>query len=52
MVEIEPEHVVLKTPSGTERVRNDHVIVQIGGTAPSALLKTIGIELVEKRGEA
>lgn len=49
---IEPEHVVLKTSTGTERVRNDHVIVQIGGTAPSALLKTIGIELVEKRGEA
>jgi len=52
VVEIEPEHVVLKAAQGTQRVRNDHVIVQIGGTAPSALLHTIGIELVEKRGEA
>jgi len=27
------------------------VIVQIGGQPPSELLRTIGIELVEKRGE-
>lgn len=52
IVEIEPDHVVLKSAGGTERVRNDQLIVQIGGTAPSALLKSIGIELVEKRGEA
>jgi hypothetical protein len=31
---------------------NDNVIVQIGGQPPSELLRTIGIELVEKRGEA
>jgi hypothetical protein len=31
---------------------NDRVIVQIGGQPPSELLRTIGIELVEKRGEA
>jgi hypothetical protein len=31
---------------------NDRVIIQIGGQPPSALLRTIGIELVEKRGEA
>jgi thioredoxin reductase/NAD-dependent dihydropyrimidine dehydrogenase PreA subunit len=52
VVEIEPAHVTLKTADGTQRVPNDHVIIQIGGTAPSALLKQIGIELVEKRGEA
>jgi hypothetical protein len=31
---------------------NDRVIVLIGGQPPSELLRTIGIELVEKRGEA
>ena len=44
--------VLLSTERGPEELRNDRVIVQIGGTAPSELLKTIGIELVEKRGEA
>jgi hypothetical protein len=32
-------------------VVNDRVIVQIGGQPPSELLRTIGIELVAKRGE-
>lgn len=49
---IAEHHVMLKTRDGLEELPNDHVIVQIGGTAPSALLQTIGIELVEKRGEA
>jgi thioredoxin reductase/NAD-dependent dihydropyrimidine dehydrogenase PreA subunit len=31
---------------------NDAVIVQIGGTAPAALLQTFGIQVVTKRGEA
>lgn len=52
VVSIAPDHVMLKTPSGLQQVANDSVIVQIGGQPPSALLKTIGIELVEKRGEA
>ncbi len=52
VVSIADDHVVLKGPRGVDKVRNDSVIVQIGGTPPSALLKTIGIELVEKRGEA
>ena len=30
----------------------DAVIVQIGGRQPSELLRTIGIDLVEKRGAA
>jgi hypothetical protein len=51
-MEIRPAEVLLKTPRGQEPLRNDHVIVQIGGQAPSDLLRTIGIELVEKRGEA
>lgn len=52
LVEIEPEHVTLSSARGGERLRNDHVIVQIGGQAPAELLRTIGIELVEKRGVA
>jgi len=52
LVSIEADHVSLKLGAALDRVRNDSVIVQIGGTSPSELLKTIGIELVEKRGEA
>lgn len=52
VVEIAEHHVTLKTPDGVRQVINDRVIVQIGGQPPSALLRTIGIELVEKRGEA
>ena len=52
IVSIDEHHVVLDTASGREQVRNDHVIVQIGGQPPSDLLRTIGIQLVEKRGEA
>jgi thioredoxin reductase/NAD-dependent dihydropyrimidine dehydrogenase PreA subunit len=52
VVSIAEGHVLLKTPDGVQQVVNDSVIVQIGGQPPSALLQTIGIELVEKRGEA
>jgi thioredoxin reductase/NAD-dependent dihydropyrimidine dehydrogenase PreA subunit len=52
LVSIAADHVALKRGDTLERVPNDHVIVQIGGTSPSDLLKTIGIQLVEKRGEA
>ena len=50
--EIGADHVVLSSRTGTQQIRNDAVIVQIGGTPPSELLRSIGIELVEKRGEA
>jgi thioredoxin reductase/NAD-dependent dihydropyrimidine dehydrogenase PreA subunit len=46
------DHVVLKSSTGARKLPNDHVVVQIGGTAPSQLLKSVGIELIEKRGEA
>src|SRR5262249_3434348 len=49
---ITERHVLLKTKQGEQQVQNDHVIVQIGGQSPSELLKSIGIELVEKRGQA
>ncbi|HEX7838805.1 MAG TPA: NAD(P)-binding domain-containing protein [Kofleriaceae bacterium] len=52
VVSIEERHVTLKTPEGARQLINDRVIVQIGGQPPSELLRTIGIELVEKRGEA
>jgi len=52
LVSISADHVELKIGDQQKRLDNDHVIVQIGGTSPSELLKTIGIELVEKRGEA
>jgi thioredoxin reductase/NAD-dependent dihydropyrimidine dehydrogenase PreA subunit len=46
------DHVVLRGPAGGARRRNDAVIVQIGGTAPADLLRSFGIDLVVKRGEA
>lgn len=52
VVSIDERAVVLATPEGVKQVVNDKVIIQIGGTPPSELLRTIGIELVEKRGEA
>ena len=52
VVEIAPEHVVLRSQAGEQRLANDAVVVQIGGTTPTALLKSIGIELIEKRGAA
>ncbi|HEU4732614.1 MAG TPA: NAD(P)-binding domain-containing protein [Kofleriaceae bacterium] len=52
VVSIAERHVALRTAEGVRQVVNDRVIVQIGGQPPSELLRTIGIELVEKRGEA
>lgn len=52
VVRIAEDHVVLSSKDGTTEVPNDRVIVQIGGTSPNDLLKSLGIELVEKRGEA
>ena len=33
-------------------IQNDAVVVQVGGTAPTALLQDVGIEIVTKYGEA
>lgn len=49
---IDRDRVTLTSRTGARQLRNDAVIVQIGGTSPTDLLRTIGIELVEKRGEA
>jgi len=51
--EIFEDRVTLRNGSGGPvTIPNDAVVVQIGGTAPTALLETIGIELVTKYGEA
>jgi len=54
VVRVEDDAVVVAdADAGTEeRIPNDAVIVQIGGTAPSALLERFGIDLVTKYGEA
>ena len=47
------DRIALRDGSGQQTVlQNDAVVVQIGGTAPTALLREIGIELVTKYGEA
>lgn len=51
--EIGPNRVSLVDADGGSReLENDAVIVQIGGTSPAALLKSFGIELITKFGEA
>lgn len=44
--------VTLKGDKGEFALVNDAVIVQIGGTLPNDLLRSVGIELVEKFAEA
>jgi thioredoxin reductase/NAD-dependent dihydropyrimidine dehydrogenase PreA subunit len=47
------DHSVVLSAAGQEMtIPNDAVIVQIGGTAPAELLRTFGIHVVTKRGEA
>jgi thioredoxin reductase len=48
---IEERSVVLSNGHGESEVANDAVIVQIGGTPPSKLLKSFGIEVVTKYAE-
>src|SRR5262249_53909826 len=43
--------VVLAANNREIPLRNDAVIVQIGGTAPAELLQRFGIDVVVKRGE-
>jgi thioredoxin reductase len=54
VVSIAARHVVLTAGkhAAREQLQNDAVIVQIGGTSPVQLLHSVGIELVEKRGDA
>ena len=50
--EIGPHEVRLSAADSEQRLPNDAVIVQIGGTPPSQLLKSFGIDIVTKYGEA
>jgi NADH dehydrogenase FAD-containing subunit len=52
VMSIEPDSVSLKTKTGSTRLANDCVVVQIGGTSPNDLLRSAGIEMVEKFAEA
>jgi thioredoxin reductase len=50
---IDSDSVTLHHGDGrSEQLRNDAVVVQIGGTPPSALLGKLGIATVEKRADA
>jgi thioredoxin reductase (NADPH) len=44
--------VTLTTPAEPRTIPNDAVIIQIGGTPPSKLLRSFGVEIVTKYGEA
>jgi thioredoxin reductase len=51
--EIFEDRVTLRDASGEQlTTQNDAVVVQVGGTAPTALLQDVGIEIVTKYGEA
>jgi hypothetical protein len=53
VVSITPDSVELSRGDGTsQRLANDAVIVQIGGTPPGEILSTFGIGTVVKYGEA
>ena len=52
VTEISADRVRLRGAAGELDLPTDAVIVQIGGRQPSELLRTIGIDLVEKRGAA
>jgi thioredoxin reductase (NADPH) len=49
---IEQDTVTLKTKAGTQKLRNDAVIVCAGGLLPTPLLKKIGITFETKYGSA
>jgi thioredoxin reductase/NAD-dependent dihydropyrimidine dehydrogenase PreA subunit len=51
--EIFEDRVTLRDASGEQlTVQNNAVVIQVGGTAPTALLEDVGIEIVTKYGEA
>jgi thioredoxin reductase/NAD-dependent dihydropyrimidine dehydrogenase PreA subunit len=51
VIEIHRGRVTLKRGDKLESLKNDAVIAQIGGTAPSELLKQFGVDVVTKFGE-
>ena len=51
IVRIGRDDVELKVGTSPVRLRNDAVIAQVGGTAPSELLAKLGVDVVTKYGE-
>ena len=49
---IEQSSVTLRDDAEAVIVANDAMVIQVGGTAPTALLRDIGIEIITKYGEA
>jgi thioredoxin reductase/NAD-dependent dihydropyrimidine dehydrogenase PreA subunit len=52
VLHIRQDDVILSVGGKQKKLKNDAVVIQIGGTAPSELLQKFGIEVVIKRGEA
>jgi thioredoxin reductase/ferredoxin len=51
VVKVKVDSVRLRSSDGEKSYVNDALIVQIGGTPPSSILKSFGIEIVTKYGE-
>jgi thioredoxin reductase (NADPH) len=47
---VDAESAVLRTPDGSERIRNDAIIVCIGGELPFEFLRGVGVETEMKHG--
>lgn len=52
VTQIAPGCVLLETRAGSEKLDNDAVIVCAGGVLPDAFLRSMGIELETRHGEA
>jgi thioredoxin reductase len=50
--EILPDAVRLETATGVEQIRNDAVIVSVGGVLPTGLLRSAGVEVETRYGTA
>jgi thioredoxin reductase len=48
VLEIRPDAVILKLPTGAGTLPNDDVIVRIGGETPAPFLERCGVRLVKK----
>lgn len=51
VLSVEPGLVRLKTKEGEGRLKNDHVIVSVGGEVPTEFLKAIGVTIKKYKGE-
>jgi len=49
---ITEREVTLEGPDGAQTLPNEAVVIQVGGTSPTQLLRSFGVELITKYGEA